>query len=129
MRGRSHVPSFCGAFASLLVYLIVAVYGLMKFIHLQSRHNPNISTFLEQSALDSETSRMNFKDQPIRFAFGLEGYLDRETKFDSRYVKIFSRLFYTIDGVKGEKIIPHRRCRSEDFDKFAPASPEAEGLL
>ena len=99
MRGRSHVPSFCGAFASLLVYLIVAVYGLMKFIHLQSRHNPNISTFLEQSALDSESSRMKFTDQPIRIAFGLEGYLDRESKYDPRYVKIFSRLFYTKDGV------------------------------
>ena len=32
MRGRSHIPSFCGVFATILICLIASVYGLSKFI-------------------------------------------------------------------------------------------------
>ena len=65
----------------------------------------------------------------MRIAFGVEGYIDRELKDDQHYVKIFTRLVYKRDGHKGELMIPHRRCRPDDFDHFAPVMAEAEGLL
>lgn len=59
MRGRSHVPSFCGAFASVLVLMIVTLYGLSKFFHLIMKHNPNIASWVEQGTQD-KTETINF---------------------------------------------------------------------
>lgn len=65
----------------------------------------------------------------MRFAFGIEGYLDRQIKDDERYVKIITRLVLQKDGLRSEKLIPHRRCKPDDFNHFAPAAPDSEGLL
>ena len=32
IRGRDLVPSYCGAFTSLLILLVVTIYGLSKFV-------------------------------------------------------------------------------------------------
>ena len=55
MKGKTHVPSYCGAFVSVLVALIVTLYALTKFIQLTSKHNPNVSSWFEQGAITSET--------------------------------------------------------------------------
>ena len=47
MKGKTHVPSYFGAFMSVLVALIVTVYALTKFIQLISKHNPNVSSWIE----------------------------------------------------------------------------------
>ena len=90
VRGRSFQPSFCGGFASILITLIVIVYGLSTFIQMLHRQNPNVSSFLGTGVLDSSTAIINFRDRPIRIAFGIEGFLDRELKDDNTYVKILS---------------------------------------
>ena len=61
----------------------------------------------------------NFEEQGVRFAFGVEGYLDKETKEDSRYVKGLARLFYKRNGIEGESIIPYHPCTKEELDEFA----------
>ena len=61
MRGRTHVPSLCGAFVSVLMCLVVTVYGLSKFIQMMSRNNPNIASWLDQGALEPEES-IKFRD-------------------------------------------------------------------
>ena len=53
------MPSFCGAFASVLVLMIVTLYGLSKFFHLIMKHNPNIASWVEQGAQD-KTETINF---------------------------------------------------------------------
>ena len=63
---------------------------------------------------------MNVRDADMRFAFGVEGWLDRELKDDQRYVKMLVRQFGRLDGKKYERILPHRKCRPEDYEEFAP---------
>ena len=125
MRGRSHIPSFCGVFATILIYLIASVYGLSKFIQMMQKHNPDVSSFLEQEVLTHEKAKINFRDKNFRVAFGFEGFLDKELKDDERFVKTFVRMVYKKNGVQNETMIPHRRCRPEDFDLFAPSGPSS----
>ena len=103
---------------SVLVALVVTVYGLTKFIQLTSKHNPNVSSWVEQGAVTSETV-LDFKMEGFNIAFGAEGYIDNELKDDERYVKFFTRLVRYTNGVESETIIPNRRCRTEDFELFS----------
>ena len=119
MKGKTHMPSYFGAFMSVLVALIVVVYGLTKFIQLTSKHNPNVSSWFEQGEITSEIV-LDFKEEGFNIAFGAEGYIDRELKDDQRYVKFFTRLVRHTKGKETETIIPNRRCRTEDFDLFSP---------
>ena len=92
IRGRDNVPSLWGVLASVLIMAIVTVYSLSKFIQMMSRHNPNIASWIEHGAIDQDVV-INFRDAPMRIAFGIHGYIDHELKDDERYVKIFARLF------------------------------------
>ena len=94
------------------------VYSLTKFVQLIKRHNPQVASFVEEGNLDASFV-FNFKEQGVRFAFGVEGFLDKETKEDSRYVKGIARLRYQHNGIRGESIIPYHPCIKEELDKFA----------
>ena len=124
----NRVPSFFGAFMSVLVALLVILYGLTKFIQLTSKHNPNVSSWVEQGAVTSETI-LDFKKEGFNIAFGAEGYLDKEIKDDERYVKFFTRLVTHRDGEEIETIIPNRRCREEDFELFSPPIHSSKGMF
>ena len=69
------VPSYTGAFTSVLISVIVAIYGLSKFVQLLNRQNPNISSWTENDAIDPD-ALINMRDTKIRIAFGISGYLD-----------------------------------------------------
>ena len=62
-------------------------------------------------------------------AFTIEGFLDKETKLDPRYVKSFTRLYWLRDGELGQTMLKHHQCTPEEFARFAPPLPEAAGLL
>ena len=47
IKGKTHVPSYFGAFMSVQIALIVILYGMTKFIQLTSRLNPNVSSWVE----------------------------------------------------------------------------------
>ena len=57
------MPSYFGAFTTVLVGLVATVYGLVKFIHMMQKHNPNVSSFLEQQDFaDNKVAKINFRD-------------------------------------------------------------------
>ena len=74
-----------GFFISVLLMIIMVMYGSVKFMYLISRNNPNISSVLRKSAYDAYDS-LNLKNTSIRFAFGLEGYFDKESKVNPNFV-------------------------------------------
>ena len=78
-----------------------------------------MSTYTEQNFFDS-SNVLNLKDSDIRFAFGIEGFLDKKLKNDPRYVKTLFRLWGKRGGEPYEKIMPYHKCTAEDFDQFAP---------
>ena len=96
---------------------------------MMQRHNPDVSSFLEQEVLTHKNAEINFRDKQLKLAFGFEGFLDKELKDDERFVKTYVRMVYKKNGVQNETMIPHRRCRAEDFDLFAPSGPSSLGLL
>ena len=52
----------------------------------------------------------------MRFAFGIEGFLDKQPKDDPRYVKGFARFMGNKDGEGYEKLIPYHKCTKDDFE-------------
>ena len=72
---------------------------------------------------------LNLSDKGQRFAFGVEGFLDKELKEDPRYVKGFARMYGYKNGKEYEKMISYHKCTAKDFDEFAPPAPESEDLL
>ena len=93
-----------------------------------SRANPQVASFLKYNVFDS-TNVVNFRDNDIRSAFGIEGYWDKTSKDDPRYVKSMVRFKGNKDGKGYEKIFDYHKCTAEDFESFAPPSPEAAGTL
>ena len=87
-----------------------------------------MSNYTEQNFFDS-SNVLNLKDSDIRFAFGIEGYLDKELKDSPKYVKTFVRLVTRKDGVDSETILPYHKCTSDDFDQFAPPSADSTALI
>ena len=75
-------------------------------------------------AIDPE-EKFNFRDNGLKFAFGIEGFIDKELKEDPRYVKFFARLYGYKDGSKYEKFIPVHHCTSEELDDFATPVSES----
>ena len=87
-----------------------------------------MASFVESGALDASNA-FNFHDNDFNFAFAVEGFLDSETKEDSRYVKWLARLLWKHNGVAGETIVPYHYCTAEDLQKFAPPIEDSAGLF
>ena len=128
MRGRESIPSYLGAFLSFGIAMVMLVYASIKFSHLMMKHNPTIASFTVEGDIDPE-DRFNFRDNGLKFAFGIEGFIDQELKEDPRYVKFFARLYGFKDGEIYEKFIPVHHCTSEELDDFATPVSEAQGLV
>ena len=100
------MTSLLGSILSAIVVLIVLFYGANKFVQLLERKNPTISTFSERDAV-TKNDKLNLSDAGLRFAFGMEGYLDKELKADRRYVKWYVRAVNRIEGVETETFLPY----------------------
>ena len=128
MRGRRTVPTICGAITTFVIVIVGLLYATTKFVQLMSRANPLVSSFMKSSVLDA-SNVLNFREKGSRFAFGVEGFLDKELKDDSRYVKTMVRVVGNKNGKSYERILSYKKCTAEDFEEFAPPTSEASGLL
>ena len=93
-----------------------------------SKSNPSVGMYTDRGAVTNSES-LNLRDAGLSFAFGLEGFIDKELKDDPRYVKMYVRQFGRLDGKNYEKILPHRKCRPEDYEEFSPPAKEAKAML
>ena len=82
----------------------MGIYGSFKFLHFILRCNPKLGEYEEVDAITSE-ERFNLSALNLPFAFTVEGFLDNETKDDSKYVKSFARMFSRSEGVETETLI------------------------
>ena len=127
-RGQTTVASWPGGLVSFIIAIVMMIYGAIKLVQLLNRANPNVSSYVEQNFFDS-SEVIDLKEKKIRFAFGIEGFLDKELKNDTRYVKNLVRMWGKKNGVPYDKLIPYHRCTEEDLNEFAPPDPSAEGML
>ena len=92
IKGNEGVNTIAGGLFSIALYMVVLMYTTIKFSHLLTKHNPNISTYLKQDEM-SETE-LYLNDYNFRFAFSIENFLgEKKQKNDSRYVKYIVRKY------------------------------------
>ena len=112
--GEEQIRTNSGAFLSMLLLGIVAIYGTIKFIHLQQRNNPNITSYLQETDW-TEANPIDLYDIDFRMAFAFEGYRYKKLKNDPRFVKWIIRFHGKRDGVEFERILPHHECTEADY--------------
>ena len=98
VRGKTQISSLMGSILSIVLLLLLLFYGANKFTHLMERRNPTITSYTEREAV-TKFDVTNLRDAGIRFAFGIEGFLDKELKDDPAYVKWIVRQMGRLDGV------------------------------
>ena len=128
MHGKTTLPTITGGLFSCFIFILMMVYSLTKLLQLLQRHNPQVASFSENGVLDP-SFEFNFRDQDWRFAFVIEGFLDKEPKDDPQYVKGLARIFWHRNGAEGETNIPYHKCTPEELDEFAPPRQESASLL
>ena len=80
----------------MIIFTIVLLYGITKFIDLESKNNPNVSFYIKEGHFESE--QINLNEKNFRIAFAIEGYFTKDLKYDHRYVKWIFRIRSTEDG-------------------------------
>ena len=128
IKGETTVNTVTGGILSVILVVILLAYGGLKFLHLYDKHNPQISEVTEKGVLDS-SEIMNLNQEGFRFAFTIEGYLDKERKDDPAYVKSLVRLRGLKDGEKINKLLPYHECKESDWEEFAPTTKSASSLF
>ena len=115
LRGRHSVSSLTGGIMSVVIVAVIIFYTSVKFVHLTSRHNPSTSSMRQSYFYDSE-KQVDLVQEGLRVAFGVEGYLDGETKDDPRFVKYLVRIFGKRNGTEYEHKLDYHTCSSEELD-------------
>ena len=109
---------------SVILKAVMLFYASIKFVHLASKHNPTVSSHTQAYAYDS-TKEVDFKEDAVRVAFGVEGYIDGETKDDPNFVKYMVRMRGKREGVAYETILDYHVCTPEELDMFGTPSKES----
>ena len=100
--------------------MIVLMYGVLKFSHLMTKHNPNISSFLSDRH-ELEDVAINLNERKFRFAITVESFFDPLVqKRDPRYVKYMFRKVGRRNGIPTEEILPYHECTDADYAEFYP---------
>ena len=102
---------------TVLIFGIVLAYATTKFIHLESRANPNVASFDIEDAFDN-SDILNLNEQNFRIAFAVEGFRTKDLKVDPKYVKWIIRTYGKKDGKEYENILPYHNCTDEDYAEF-----------
>ena len=106
---------------SVIIFALIMFYGSIKLVHLLSRHGPSISFHKEPDYFNSDKI-VDFHEDKLRVAFGVEGFLDGETKDDPSFVKYMVRNYGKKDGVAYESILDYHVCSADELDKFGTPS-------
>lgn len=121
LKGETKVHTVTGGLVTFLILVTTLSYGALKFYHLLTNHNANVTSVLETDVFDF-TETTNLHDIGFRVAFSVRGYNTQELKDDPRYVKYLIRMFGKKDGKEFERLLPYHKCTDEDWKEFTPPS-------
>ena len=128
IKGKEVVQTNSGAACSMILVAVVVLYALVKFIHLESKHNPNVTTNVEDWQFNVDDP-INLNQIGFRMAFAFEGYRKNDLKNDPRFVKWIFRLYGKKDNVEFERILPYHECTEEDYTEFYPVQKDQAQTL
>ena len=87
------MKSRLGGFLTLLMYLVILMYALIKFQIFISRQNPNMSVYY-QTNQEARDHVMNLNKRNFRIAVSIEDYYGiKKLKDDPKYVKWIFRIY------------------------------------
>ena len=128
VKGRDTVPSCAGGCVSLAAMAVLLVYALMKLQDFLTRNSPTVTSYVDRYSIDSD-EHLNLFDAGMRFAFGIEGYLDHGFRNSSNYVRSMARIYgYDNEGRKYEKILDYHLCEPKDFEQFRSPHISSQAL-
>ena len=116
-----------GGFLTFLICIVITMFTMVKFDHLTSKYNPNMSSYLQ----DIEPgTRLNLKEKGFRFAFTIEDYYEpKQLKKSPAYVKWLIRFWGKKGGVPFERNLKMHMCTDEDYAEFYPISEASDSNL
>ena len=104
------------------------LYAAIKLQHLRDRHSPTISSSLFQNHFDS-TQAVSLAGLGFQFAFGIEGYYDKEDKAVADYVQFKVAYQSSTDEMRVDLALDIDVCSDEDYGKFyEPASQYRDSI-
>ena len=86
MQGESEVRSGAGGCATFTIFFILLMFGTLKFVHLMSKANPNISIHLDKENFDL-SYEYNLREEGFMMAFALERADDETPLNEPRILK------------------------------------------
>ena len=106
----------------MIIFIIVFLYAVTKFIDLEAKNNPNVSFFVKEGHFDGE--EINLTERGFRIAYAVEGlYPPQALKDDPAYVKWIFRVRTKTDGAPTvSKQISHHKCTDADYEQFYPTA-------
>ena len=119
IKGRQQVNTMFGGASRLLLLMIVMLYAATKLIHLMSKANPNVSSYIREGSF-TEEDILNLNQMNFKIAFAVEGFVTKDLKYDPRYVKWIFRMYGKKNDEQFERILNHHICTDEDYAEFSP---------
>ena len=105
----------------------MVIYASIKFSVMWERHNPNISTTEEFSAL-KDTEKVNLSSEGLKIAWHAENF-DREVLHDPRFVKFVIMLYGLKDGEEYGVPVQYHECTEAELRQFATPSKDSVDQL
>ena len=124
LQGKNEIGSNSGLIASMLVYMLVCIYGLQKFNTLMHKKYPTVYSVTAQDVYDDSEVR-SFDEMDFRIAFAVENYKTREGIDDSRFVEWDVAMVSNQDGVETKVPVDIRPCTEEDWNAFHPPAKKS----
>ena len=70
IKGSDRVGTIAGGVLSIVLYMTVFNYAVIKFSHLATKHNPNISSYIIEDGMTNVALDLN--ERNFRLAFTVE---------------------------------------------------------
>ena len=120
--GHSKVRTVAGSCASIMIFALTLVFGLLKLQHLLLRKNPLINTNIMPLPMLTtyDTNQAKFK-----MAVSAESYDTGAGISDPRYVRWVVSYVQRRNNVFNNKIYPMHKCHEEEFAELNVAESEA----
>lgn len=96
-KGEETIKTTLGAAISMLIFVVVLAYSMLKMTLLLERSDPIIAKYT-QDAFFSVDDPLDFRSMNNKIAFAFQSYMSKEFKDDPRYVKWFVRLYGRRNG-------------------------------
>ena len=110
VKGQSTIRTRCGGVTTLIIATTVLLYAVIKFNHLSTRHNPHMSSYL-QDIPQKESVDISDDSYKFKIALSIEDFIDsNEMKNDPKYTKWLFRLYTKENGVASHRELATHRC-------------------